>query len=425
MFQPSQPPKAWSGIFYAESQFISCSQAISFVHLGTEDCLSLDIYTPQHSSRGQNLPVLVFFHGGGYLTGAKWNYDPEFLVEKDVVVVMINYRLGVHGFLCLNGVANLGLKDQVAALKWIQKNISAFGGDPDNVTICGQSSGAATASMHFMSKQSAGLFHKAILISGVGLAPWAFNVNTLTPAFQDAAKIVSRPVHNETDAYNIFLNAALDDLLTATQDVITEPNYFKYSPCNDANFTDPFFHDAPYNIIKSGDFYKVPTIIGVTDLEGMLLYSLTNPKSLQNLDDNFIQMLPSPFLWCSGNDKRKIAGKLRAHYFGTQRINSKASIKGSIALFSDWTIYALMDVFSKLMAKYSDKPIYNYIFTYEGGRSFLKNIFDPGFNLKGAIHNDDLNYLFNPIGLNLKPDELDGLLIDKFTSMFTNFMKYG
>ncbi|XP_075981547.1 juvenile hormone esterase-like [Anticarsia gemmatalis] len=418
-FQPPTPPAKWNGTFDAVLQWKSCAQAISFVHLGVEDCLTLDVYTPPQAARGQHLPVLIFFHGGGYYYGGKWNYDPEFLVRKNVIVIIANYRMGVLGFLCLNNVANLGLKDQVAALKWIKKNIAAFGGDPDNVTISGQSAGSSSAAMHLLSKQSKGLFHKAILMSGIALAPWAYNFDPLGAALEDATKL--RKVKTELDVYNTFLKTPLHDLLAVTHGTSIDFKYFKYSPCYDANYTNSFFHDTPYNTIKSGDFNKVPVIAGFTDLEGLLLYGLNSQRTLEYLDNNFTERLPSIFSWCSDKDKKMIANKIRSHYFGNERINSR--VRGGVDLYSDWIAYATVDAFSKLIAKYSDKPVYNYLFTYEGGRNFAKALFYR--DIKGASHSDDLFYLFKPAGFTFRVNKMDDLMIDRFTTMLTNFMKFG
>lgn len=381
------------------------------------------MYAPEHTTAAHRLPVLVFFHGGAYYYGSKWHYDPEYLVNKNVIVVTVNYRLGALGFLCINNVANLGLKDQVAALKWIQKNIAAFGGDPDNVTISGHSAGATSTTMHFLSKSSRGLFHKAVMMSGVALTPWSFNLEPLTPAFEDAAKIA--PVRSEQEVYNAFLKSSLRDVLSATRGSSVDPRYFKYAPCADMNFSEPFFHDTPYNIITSGDFNKVPMMVGFTEREGTLFYGLNNQRTLEYLDNNFVDRLPSVFSWCSDEDKRQIAKKIRSHYFGKQRLNSKASIKGSVDYYSDWIIYGTVDAFSKLIAKYSDKPVYNYLFSYEGGRNFGSVVFGRGVPVRGATHSDDVFYLFKPGGLTLSLSNADKLVIERQTTMLTNFMKFG
>lgn len=121
---------------------------------------------------------MFWIHGGGYVsgTGDDTEYGPLFLVRQDVVLVTINYRLEVFGFLNLESEdvpGNAGMKDQVAALRWVKKNIANFGGDPDNITIFGESAGGASTSYHLISPMSKGLFKRAIVQSGVSIGYWA------------------------------------------------------------------------------------------------------------------------------------------------------------------------------------------------------------------------------------------------------------
>ncbi len=147
----------------------------------------LNIYTPlkddeQNDKKDEKdtkgLAVLVWIHGGGFTSGSGSPalYGPEYFMEQpNLILVALNYRLGPLGFLGMNDdvlPGNLGLWDQVLALKWIQKNISAFGGDPGRVTICGQSAGGVCVSLHTLSKQSKGLFSAAITQSGIFTIPY-------------------------------------------------------------------------------------------------------------------------------------------------------------------------------------------------------------------------------------------------------------
>jgi para-nitrobenzyl esterase len=133
-----------------------------------EDCLRLSVTTP--SAHGRKRPVIVYLHGGSFNYGSGVNYRPDDLVAGgDVVAVTINYRLGAFGFLAHPGLGpdsgNLGLADQQAALRWVGENITAFGGDPRNVTIMGQSAGGYSVCAHLASPASAGLFHRAVVQS--------------------------------------------------------------------------------------------------------------------------------------------------------------------------------------------------------------------------------------------------------------------
>lgn len=124
--------------------------------------------------------MCVWIHGGGFVAGSSSTelYGPEFIVEKEVIMVSMNYRLGIFGFLSLKdpklGIpGNAGLKDQAMALKWIKENISFFGGDPKNITIFGESAGGASVHFQMISPMSKGLFCKAVSLSGTALCPWA------------------------------------------------------------------------------------------------------------------------------------------------------------------------------------------------------------------------------------------------------------
>jgi para-nitrobenzyl esterase len=141
----------------------------------SEDCLYLNVFTPVlHSRQGGGLPVLVWIHGGGFTQEGGRNYDPTKLAEDGIVVVTVNYRLGALGFLAHPALAsqpggpagNYGLMDQQAALLWVQRNIAQFGGNPDNITIAGQSAGGVSVLAQLVSPGARGLFQRAIVQSG-------------------------------------------------------------------------------------------------------------------------------------------------------------------------------------------------------------------------------------------------------------------
>ena len=145
----------------------------------SEDCLFLNVFTPGEAGSDSRLPVIVYIHGGGFTGGCghEKHFDGPAWAKKGVVAVTINYRLGPMGFVCLpelkeeaGHTGNYGLYDQVAALQWVQRNISAFGGDPQNVTIMGQSAGAMSVQSLCFSPLTEGLFHKAVMSSGGGIS---------------------------------------------------------------------------------------------------------------------------------------------------------------------------------------------------------------------------------------------------------------
>ena len=189
-----QPPKtaaAWTGTRSATAFSDSCQQAVSPAGFGpwtheyvvggkaSEDCLYLNVWTPAKTA-GEKLAVLVWIHGGAFTSGSASVpiYDGAALAKKGVIVVGVNYRLGLYGFMAHPGLTaespakasgNYGLLDQIAALKWVQQNIAAFGGDPARVTIAGQSAGAASVHHLIGSPLARGLFARAIAQSGSGM----------------------------------------------------------------------------------------------------------------------------------------------------------------------------------------------------------------------------------------------------------------
>jgi para-nitrobenzyl esterase len=172
-----RPPAPWTGVRPATAPGPRCAQpaaAADIPHATAastgEDCLTLDVTVPAGTTAASRLPVLVWVHGGGFSAGAAGDYDPRRLaVAGPLVVVTINYRLGVLGFLGLPGLADsgsFGLLDQQQALRWVQRNAAAFGGDPGAVTLAGESAGADSVCSQLAAPGAAGLFQRAVLQSG-------------------------------------------------------------------------------------------------------------------------------------------------------------------------------------------------------------------------------------------------------------------
>ena len=176
-WRPPAPVKSWDGVKETKEYAATCPEPGSTAPLNmSEDCLYLNVWTPAQNS-DEKLPVMVFFYGGGFKSVAfsMPTYNGTTLANKGVIVVTPNYRLGALGFLAHpqlnnesphNASGNYGILDQQAALKWVQKNIGAFGGDPSRVTIFGQSAGAESTLIHLASPESKGLYQQAIVESG-------------------------------------------------------------------------------------------------------------------------------------------------------------------------------------------------------------------------------------------------------------------
>lgn len=195
-FSPPTAADAWNDARDATHFGPACPQAkntLADVPMQSEDCLTVNIYTPLDVSGAT--PVLVFLHGGAFVMGASSQYDGQLLSEQGVVVVTLNYRLGALGFLSLAALDDTraeapsgsdGIRDQQLALHWVQDNIAAFGGDPKNVTLVGESAGAISACIHMLAPGSRGLAARFILESGT------CTIDGLGPAFKPDANALGQ-----------------------------------------------------------------------------------------------------------------------------------------------------------------------------------------------------------------------------------------
>lgn len=411
------------------NEHIRCTQRFSKSRiLGEEDCLIINVYTPVERSASP-LPVMVFIHGGGFRdgSGSPFVYGPKYLVKHGVILVTFNYRVEILGFLCLGikeAPGNVGLKDQVLALKWVKRNIRTFGGDPDNVTIFGESAGAASVSYHLLSPMSKGLFNRAIMQSGSALGHWALQLEPL----MTASLLAQQMGHTTTDPYEIynkFKNITAEDLLNyrvprKEGDVVISENIFV--PCIEKKIhkVKPFLPDSPYNLITKGKYNKVPMIIGFNDAEGLFFTGKENDTTLAKID--FYKALPRDLTFPSDEEKMRTANKLNELYMAGDKITKEKSSLLKLSRFEGdsaiiYPALATIDLFQKSL----NQPMYAYKFSYDGLLNFAKIMF--GFRgTPGATHADELFYQFSILTL---PAFTEVRFIDKFTTLWTNFAKYG
>ncbi|MBN1653180.1 MAG: carboxylesterase family protein [Deltaproteobacteria bacterium] len=262
-FAAPQPPKKWSEP--PEPVPTLCPQFSEEVVtgiIGDEACLTLDVWTPIKAPDGL-LPVMVWIHGGGYTAGSGYLAE-AFLPTRDVIVVAVNYRLGVLGFLAHPALTeegggtsgNYGIEDQRFALEWVRDNIEAFGGDPDNVTIFGESAGGAAVASQLWSSRSAGLFHRAIMQSG---NLFGRGVKTLEDAEAQGERLAAAlACDTEPDVVDCLRSLSFDQLLNA-------PIVASYRPCFDGVVFEKEFLTA----IKNREINLVPTMVGSNSLEGL------------------------------------------------------------------------------------------------------------------------------------------------------------
>ncbi|XP_067867943.1 carboxyl ester lipase, tandem duplicate 2 [Heterodontus francisci] len=202
-FEKAEPHPGWSDVLKAKDFKLRCLQTIlsEDVVFGSEDCLYLNIWVPHRKKVSTNLPVMIWIYGGGFLAGAgqganflkNYLYDGlEIASRGKVIVVTFNYRVGPLGFLSTGDASapgNQGLWDQHMAISWVKRNIAAFGGDPNKITLFGESAGGASVSLQTLTPYNKGLIKRAISQSGVATCTWAVQRNPLHWAQQVAQKV--------------------------------------------------------------------------------------------------------------------------------------------------------------------------------------------------------------------------------------------
>jgi para-nitrobenzyl esterase len=255
----------------------ACPQvAIAVAEVGSreEDCLSLNVFVPRSAVPGSLHPVMVWIHGGGGANGAGSFFDPRRLtVDGDVVVVTVNYRLGIFGAFGLAGLegsGGFGLEDQQAALRWVQRNIAAFGGDLENVTLFGESYGALATSAQLTSP-AAGLFHRAAIQSGLALID--FPPNTLLPG-QPALPSMWLPPP-EIEELGAFVATELGctdggNALACLRALPVEDLLLHSSLFTRYAFGSDVLPEDPVAALRAGRFHPVPLISGATRDEARL-----------------------------------------------------------------------------------------------------------------------------------------------------------
>ena len=300
-WKPPQPALPIEGVHDASHVGEQCPQALSLTGVGAEDCLFLNVWVPQ---RGRELPVMVWLHGGAFLFGSGGDayYDGRYLAETyGVVVVTLNYRLGAFGFLAhaqltaedpaYPSSGNYGLEDQRAALQWVQRNISVFGGDPAQVTLFGESAGGFSTCVHYAFPRGEQLFRAAI--SESGLCASTIPEPSLAQAELAGARIAERLGCTGSDAIGCLRDKTDDELREAT----------KVPPRSEQDPGGPFYADERTmvstlpnvdglvlpitlrEVFAAGDFEPRPLLLGTNRDEGTLFHSVFFAATVQGEQD--------------------------------------------------------------------------------------------------------------------------------------------
>ena len=413
-WKPPAPAAKWNGVREAVHFGARCMQGPIYSDMvfrdpgPSEDCLTLNVWTPAQATT-KKLPVMVWIYGGGFQAGStsEPRQDGQVLAQRGVVVVSMNYRLGVFGFFALpelaaesghNSAGNYGLLDQAAALAWVHQNISAFGGDPDNVTIFGESAGASSVSALMASPIVAGLFVKAIGESGSAFAKATAPMKTLAQREESDANFAKASLGS----------AALKDLRAIRAQKVLDAALKK--------------DDAELRFSPSVDGYFLPQSVAA-----IFAAQKENKVSLLagwNHDEETIgkdaPAIPTPEQRLRADAEKEFPGKVE-QFMRLYGPASPAEAKRSLDDFlSDnpraWSMWKWLES----AAVEGKKPVYRYRFD----RS-LPSATDPAG--LGAYHSGEIEYVFGALDSKAGiPWTLqDRALSDLMQKYWTNFARNG
>ncbi len=398
-----EPPASWQGVRSAGKFGNRCIQTHPFPDMlfqspaESEDCLTLSVWTP--AKPGDHLPVMVWIHGGGFFSGAsdEQRHDGSALASKGVVLVAINYRLGVMGFLAhpeltaespQHASGNYGLLDQIAALHWVRDNIAVFGGDPQNVTIFGESAGSLAVSALMTSPLARGLFHKAIGESGAYAG--ARGPISLAEAERRGTELASAVGAASLTQLRATPPAKVIDALGN--------NFARFSPIVDGYV----LPSDPADVFIAGKQSHVPLLAGWNSAE-IKLPPTTVAAFEQQLATAFPQDLDSARVVYPAHDDR----------------GARAS---AIALASDNFIAHGTWKWLELHAATGGVPVYRYLFD----QPMPTDSGPPPADDPGAAHAMDIEYVFETLdSRHLAWRDVDRKVADVTATMWTNFAKRG
>lgn len=383
----------------------------------------LNVYTPNLD--GEFLPVMVYIHGGGFMfgSGSSIMYGADYLVEKDVVVVTINYRCGALGFLSLNTPevpGNAGLKDIVQAIRWVKENIHKFGGNSGNLTVFGESAGGVAVSILTASPLTKNLLSKGIIQSGTALNSWAFQKHPLDNA-KKLAEALGCESDDVDDILEFLITTPVRDIVEANQK-LHPPELFHegstiFGPVVEKEFPDvePVLTEAFIDLLTSGRVAEIPIMIGSTALE----------FTFDRKSDNLQSFIPEELhIERNSEDALAIESEIKALYFKGNHTGVE-SLNEYFELLSDKLVNIDTHRYVQYLVKVTNKPIYYYKFDYVGELNLTKKLL-TSLGLTHAGHMDELGYIFkNDLQKDVEPTPQDIKMRERMLRLWTNFAKSG
>ena len=434
-FAAPTPPTGVTGTINAVQFGSSCPQTPTPFGQGSidEDCLFLNIFIPNPPVSSKNrFPVMVFIHGGAFVTGEGSDYNATALAtEGKVIVVTINYRLGILGYMAnaaldaesVSGASgNYGLADQQFALQWVRQNIAAFGGNPDQVTIFGESAGGFSVCANVVSPVAAGLFQRAISESG----PCATNFPTKAAAETEGAGIAAAlGCAQATSAATVACLRALpvSDIL-AVQNGITSQSSLASLTAFFPNVDGVLIPEEPLQALATGEFNHLPLLMGTNHDEGRLFIALDfdlNPEAGPLTAAEYptaVAGIAAAAVAEGGSNNPALVAQISEEIL--QRYPLSAFPSPDLALSAIFTDSAFSCP-ARLTRQLTSLQVAT--FGYEFNDENAPMIFLPPVSFPyGATHTDELQFLF-PFGGTLTANEQT--LATTMKSYWTNFAAHG
>ncbi|XP_053683116.1 esterase B1-like [Sabethes cyaneus] len=376
---------------------------------GCEDGLFLNVYTPAIPKNQQHhsFPVMVFIHGGASIGGDSSSllYHPNYLVQEGVVVVTMNYRLGVLGLLCLPeaGIEGNGsLKDQRAVLRWVSENIAKFGGNPGNVTLFGASSGGGSVGLHCVSESSRKYFHKAIMQSGHQLCDFPYSEQVVQKS-RKLAKIFGYEGNCDKEALMVLKKVPPRSLVQKQFEVLTarekELEKIYHIPFGHVierkDSEDALLTMDPREFIRINGSYGMPIIMGFNNGEASMELKCVMAH-LNDFNSQWERYIPRSLKVDYFEPiARTIGEEINKFYLGTQPA-SESTTSEILQLISERYTYTAY-IFAYLWSQFQrDSNLYCYRFAFDGALNHGKVLTDLP-PIKAAAHMDEIFYLFSSL----------------------------